>query len=420
MNDDTDPTDASTRRTCLQYGGALLASGLLAGCSGGDATPTDGTESASATPTPDSESDTVAASPETERPSTATGSYEACIEPVGCLSFEKVPETYIVNNGEWADMAFALGQRDGFLTATNMIPGFLFEPFGLDVPPESETTGLSATDWDKEVFYDRDPDVVLMDPNYMHKTGWDDAWDRDDTAEIRENVAPFFGNNILRRREFHDYRLYSLYEALERLADLFRERERYEALAATHDALQAEIDSRLPPAEDRPEVGLVNSASNPNEGTFYPMHTRVEGVEMKPYRDLGVDSAFPADLVEAGTIDYEQLLEVDPEILVFHWGIGTTGDGEGFSPEAFREQYVEPLESDSVASRLTAVEEGNVYPGAFGSQGPLVNLLQTEMVAQQLYPEEFGAFDAEQFPDVPAEHRLFDRQRVRDIVDGEI
>ncbi|WP_135364255.1 ABC transporter substrate-binding protein [Halosimplex halophilum] len=427
-DDDTEMTGETSRRTYLRYGGALVGGGLLAGCSSGEATPTDDGESgatatATETPTatPGTGADTATASPSAERSTaTAAGTYEACIEPVGCLAFDEVPETYIVNNGEWADMAFALGQRDGFLTATNMIPGFLFEPFDLDVPPESEATGLSATDWDKEVFYEQDPDVILMDPNYMHKTGWDDAWDRADTAEIRENVAPFFGNNILRRREFHDYRLYSLYEAFERLADLFRERERYEALAAVHDGLQAEIDSRLPPAAERPEIGLLNSASNPSEGTFYPMDTRVEGVEMKPYRDLGVGSAFPADLVEAGTIDYEQLLEVDPEILVFHWGIGTTGDGEGFSAEAFRERYVAPLEADSVGRRLTAVREGNVYPGAFGSQGPLVNLLQTEMVAQQLYPGEFGVFDADRFPDVPDEQRLFDRERVADIVAGNV
>ena len=345
-------------------------------------------------------------------------SYEACIEPAGCRTFEEVPETYMVNNGEWADMAFALGQRDGFLTATNMIPGFLFEPFGLDVPPESETTSLSAVNWDKEVFYEQDPDVILMDPNYMHGTGWDDSWDESDTQEISENVAPFFGNNILRRREFHDYKLYSLYGAFERLADLFQERERYEALTAVHDELQQEIQSRLPSEGENPTIGLVNSATDPSEGKFYPMDTGVEGIEMKPYRDLGIDSSFTSEQVEAGTIDYEQLLEVDPEIIVVHWGIGTTGDTDSFSPSAFREQFVEPMETDDVGSQLTAVQEGTVYPGAFGSQGPLVNLLQTEMVAQQLYPEEFGEFDPKAFPEVSEDKQLFDRQRVKDIIEG--
>ncbi|SFS97768.1 ABC transporter substrate-binding protein [Halostagnicola kamekurae] len=350
----------------------------------------------------------------------STNSHEACIEPAGCVTFEEIPETYIVNNGEWADMAFALGQRDGFVTSAYMIPGFLFEPFGLDVPPLSETESLSQTDWDKEMFFELDPDVILMDPNYMHKTGWDDAWDESDTEDIKELVAPFFGNNILRRREWHDYKLYSLYGALERLADLFDERERYEALADVHDSMQDEIQSRLPPTEERPEIGLINSASSPREGTFYPMRTQVEGVELKPYRDLDVGSAFSEKHVQGGTIGYEQLLEVDPEILVAHWGIGMTGDQNTFSPEAFREKYVRPLEEDPVGSQLTAVREGNVYPGAFGSQGPLVNLLQTELVAQQMYPDEFGAFELERFPEIPSEKQLFDRQHVRDIVAGRI
>lgn len=42
------------------------------------------------------------------------------------------------------------------------------------------------------------------------------------------------------------------------------------------------------------------------------------------------------------------------------------------------------------------------------------------MVAQQLYPEEFGAFEPEQFPAVPEEKQLFDRQRIIDIVNGDI
>ncbi|KAA9396631.1 ABC transporter substrate-binding protein [Haloarcula sp. CBA1130] len=347
-------------------------------------------------------------------------SYEACIEPIGCQTLESVPETYIVNNGEWADMAFALGQREGFLTSAYMIPGFLFKPFGLDVPPLSETESLSQTNWDKEIFYEQDPDVILMDPNYMHSTGWDESWDESDTDEISENVAPFFGNNILRRREWHDYKLYSMYEALERLAELFQERERYEALAEVHDELHQEVQSRLPPADERPEIALINSASNPNEGTFYPMRTQVEGVELKPYRDLDIRSAFTADHIESGTIDYETLLEVDPEVIVVHWGIGTTGDTDSFSPEAFAEQFVTPFEEDSTGSRLSAVQKGNVYPGAFGSQGPLVNLLQTEVVAQQLYPEEFGEFDAKKFPEVAADKQLFDRQRVTDIIQGHL
>jgi iron complex transport system substrate-binding protein len=352
-----------------------------------------------------------------------TNAYEACIEPAGCVTFQSVPESWLVYNGGWADMAFALGQRDGFLTAGNMIPGFFFDPFDLDVPSEDELAALSDWNgggWSKEVFYELDPDVILMDPNYMHGTGWDDDWDEADTRDVAENVAPFFGNNCRRRRGFHDYKLYSLYGAFERLADLFRERERYEAFAALHDEVRSEIRSRLPPESERPEVGLINGGSAPAKGKFYPLHTQGEGYEMKPYRDLDVKSAFSPEMEKGGQIDYERMLEVDPEIIIVHWGIGTTGGESSFSAEAFREQYVRPMAEDSVGRQLTAVREGRVYPGAYGEQGPIVNLLQTEMKAQQLYPGEFGTFAPERFPEVPEENRLFDRQRVRDIIAGDI
>lgn len=343
MSDHDTTPDARTRRDYLKYGGAVIGSGLLAGCSSGDG------DSGTATSTL-SESGTAG----TE---TATStSYEACIEPAGCQTFESVPETYLTYNGGWADMAFALGQRDGFITAGNMIPGFFFEPYGIDVPPADELPPLRSEGkgWDKELFFEYDPDVILMSPEYMHGVGWYDNWDEDDTQEIAETVAPFFGNNMRRRRDYHDHTLYTLYEGFDRLADLFQERERYEAFAAVHDELQTEIRSRLPPEAERPQVGLINGGSNPTEGTFYPLDTQAEGYEMKPYRDLAVESAFPEDL-EGGEADYETIFDVDPDIILVHWGIGTTGDTDSFSASAFREQYVTPMEDHPVGSQLTAV-----------------------------------------------------------------
>jgi len=401
-----------TRREYVKYGGAVIGGGLLAGCTGDEGA---GSESEPTSTATESDSSQEAETPTEEAPAT----YEACIEPSGCLSFEEVPETYVVYNGGWADMAFVLGQRDGFIGAGNMIPSFLFEPFGLDVPREEEVETVLWADggWDKETFYELDPDVFLISPEYMHGPEW--GWDEEDTEEIATNVAPFFGNNMRRRRPFHDHKLYTLYGGFERLADLFQERERYEAMAEVHDGLQGEIQSRLPPEGERPEVGLINGGSDPAKGEFFPLDTQDEGYEMKPYRDLGVESAF-ADELEGGEADYETLLEVDPDIILVHWGIGTTGDTDSFSAEAFREQYVTPMEENPVGSQLTAVQEANVYPGQYGEQGPLVNLLQTEMVAQQLYPNEFGEFDAESFPEVPEENQLFDRQGVREIINGDI
>ena len=173
----------------------------------------------------------------------------------------------------------------------------------------------------------------------------------------------------------------------------------------------------MPPESERPRIGLINSGSEPSKGKFYLLNTQGEGYENKPYRDLDVASAFSEEM--EGWADYETMLEIDPEIIMVHWGIETTGDTNSFSARAFREQYVTPMENDPIGSKLTAVQNDDVYPGQYGEQGPLVNLIQTEMVAQQLYPEEFGAFDPKSFPEVPGENQLFDRQRVADIINGD-
>jgi len=63
-------------------------------------------------------------------------------------------------------MAFALGQREGFLTAGNMIPGFIFEPFDLDIPPQDELPALVN----------------------LYGTDWNDDWDESDTREITDGL----------------------------------------------------------------------------------------------------------------------------------------------------------------------------------------------------------------------------------------
>lgn len=120
MSNGTDDTEESTRRDFVAYGGAVVGGGLLAGCTGssdpdgGDSGDAEGTE----TETPADEETTTDEVTETEETAagerTETGeptAYEACIEPVGCLTFEEAPETYAVYNGAWADEAFALGQQ---------------------------------------------------------------------------------------------------------------------------------------------------------------------------------------------------------------------------------------------------------------------------------------------------------------------
>lgn len=255
---------------------------------------------------------------------------------------------------------------------------------------------------DKEVFYEMDADVHLMDPN-LPRIYFE--WDESDIAEIEENVAPFFGSFIRRERDEEwgeSYEFYTLYEAFEIVAQVFDRQERYEAFSELHDEMLAEIDSRLPPAEERPAIGLLNGGSAPEAGEFYVMDIADEGYEMKQYRDLGIENAFEGvETGENGQTDYETLLEYDPDQLFVHWGITET-------EEDFYETYVRPMEESSAGSQLTAVRNDAVYPAGTAEQGPITNLFRTEMLARDQYPEEFG------------ETELFDRERVAEIVNGEV
>jgi iron complex transport system substrate-binding protein len=102
--------------------------------------------------------------------------------------------------------------------------------------------------------------------------------------------------------------------------------------------------------------------------------------------------------------------------------VALTDDEGDFSPHRFEERFVRPMEEDPIGSRLTAVQEGRVYPGAGGRyrQGPTVHLFRTELAARQRYPDEFGAFDPGRFPSAPEDEQPFDRERVTDVTEGEI
>lgn len=396
-------TSGPTRRDALKYGGAVAAGGLLAGCS--DIAGERGT-------------------------STATGSYTVEMFPVGEVEFDAVPESVTTYNMGWADMVVSLGQVDKLRTNRLPAPTLFYDRFDVDYD----------TDWPalwqdggmpKEVFYEYDPDAFLIDPNMIQ--AWDDNWDDSDVEEIETNVAPFFGchnrrmSNQWQTELGYPEQAPSMLEAFDKVGTVLDARPRAEAWLELHDELQASVQSRLPSDETTPSIGLINSGSSPETGEFYAMDLADNGYEKKPYRDLGLvdDDAFEGvETGQYGLTDYETLLEVDPDIIIVHWGITTgsvTFGGDGaFDGEQFRSQFVEPMENHDVGSELTAVQEGRVLPGPTAEQGPLVNAFQTELTARLLFPEEFGDLDLDAPLDVPESERLFDRQRVRDILSGDI
>ena len=76
--------------------------------------------------------------------------------------------------------------------------------------------------------------------------------------------------------------------------------------------------------------------------------------------------------------------------------------------EEFEGTVLEYMRNHDVASELTAVQEGRVVRGGPIYQGPVQHLFTLEAGAQALYPEEFGG------------EELFDRDRVAEIVRGEL
>jgi ABC-type Fe3+-hydroxamate transport system substrate-binding protein len=407
-----------TRRDYLTYGGVVVGGGLLAGCagqSGSGSTPeSDGTDSG---PTNENETEETA---ETDAAWTAT------MPPVGELDFDAAPESLFDSEGFVADIATALGHGD-------VVDAFSYEKWptqfyeelsGVDPKTDFDTSLMADGAADKEVFYEIDPDLVTIDPNLM--LGWE--LDAADIEEIQENVGPIFGqrargprpNGFYQYGDGEPYPYLDLYEQTEIYGRVFREQERASAIVEANRELIDEVTERLPPESERPSVMVGGIWDKVYANVIYFEETTPEVVRdgevrtysKKQYRELGVVNAF-ADASYGSpfwtTTDGEGLLETDPDVIFVDNGIADS--------EFFEEQR-RKLREDPVMSEVAAVENDRIYPGGTAVQGPIVNMFQTEMVAKQLYPEEFGEWRG--LGETPEDERLFDRQRVSDIVNGDI
>jgi len=400
---------AATRRNYLKYGGSIVCASLLAGCGGGDSEEST-TEPAPAATTAETETETTTEAPidsgeetTTSAPETTTedGSYSVSIEPVGTVEFESVPETWFPYTGDYADMGVALGQADG-LAAIGVRRRFGSHLYG-ELPDvsvdKSELTELWQDGTDKELFFELDADVHVIDPNFITNQL---QLEQQDVDEIRENVAPFFGNTSFTQvYDWHDYRHYSMYEAFEKLAAVFQERERYEAFEAYHDEIISSVEGRLP--EETPDIAVLVPGDVPPD-SFWPYRIG-SGMQSKHWNDLSVGDALAKnDVTDAqaggGKIDYEKLLEIDPDVIAVRLAGNIT-------QEWVDENIVEHMRDHPIASELTAVQNDRVVYGGMTYKGPIIHLFLLEGTAQRLYPDEFGG------------EQLFDRGRVSDIVNGE-
>jgi iron complex transport system substrate-binding protein len=387
--------EAPTRRDYLKYGGAVIGGGLLAGCAGQadkGSTPAE-TNTATETHTP--------AETATETTTETNTSYSVSMVPVGDVTFESVPETWVANNGSWADMGIALGlEPPEAVWLTSRYHTQYYDTIPDVSVDKSDMVSLYQDGVSKELFYELDGDVHVMDPNFLMNrfTGWKQS----DVDEIRENVAPLFGNCIYAQHyPWHDdYRYYTLYEGFEKLAQVFKRTDRYEAFEQVHADFQQNLAPVVPGSGARPSVAVLWGVGDQPE-KFYP-YIIGDGTGFKHLRDLGVRDALASTDIKdfhgsRAAIDLETLLEVDPEVLLLR-------GYESKSEDEFQNTVVSFLTNHNTASELTAVKNGDVYRAGGLYQGPITNLVLTERTARQLY-----GFEGE----------LFDRQRVADIVNGE-
>ncbi|WP_066418223.1 ABC transporter substrate-binding protein [Halorubrum aethiopicum] len=392
-----------TRRDYLTYGGAVVGGGLLAGCTGGsdaESAPTtdrtaneSGSDSASSTPSSGSES--------AEESSSTDGAYSVTMEPVGTVEFDRVPATIAPFTADYIDMLVALGHADAVQSIwyRGRYKTIHYEELdGVSIDLDG-LTQLWNDGVSKELFYEMNADLHLIDPHEL--TDWLGAWDRDDLEEVRTNVAPFLGNLIFRRTDdWHDYRYYSLYEAFEKVAEIVRERERFEAIRSIHDELVTDVQSRLPAPEDRPDAALVFAGTEPEE--FTPYRIDGQGANKEHFHALGISDAFAGTDVEgysgSQSLDYEALLEVDPDSLLLRY------HREGMTRAEFEDTVLAYLKEHELGSQLTAVEEDRVFRGGPIYAGPLHNLFMIERYAKGYYPGEF------------TEDELIDRDRLSRII----
>jgi len=410
-SDNTIRHEAPTRRDYVKYGGAVVGGGLLAGCAGDSdsaSTPSDtATETAEDTATP-TEEDT---------------SYEACIEPNGCYTFEEVPETIVTYEQTVTDILIALDQTDGLLATAipdrfptmyiDQLPGVSFDPDGVD--NAVQVAG-------KEPFYEWNADVHLIDHrNAKNRFELEDA----DIEELEENVGLFYGS-YLRRPDYDGGVYYDLFEGVEKIAEVFQVESNAEALSALHADLVQRIQNKLPPVSERPSIAYyTNNWWEEGTDTFL-FDPRQDGAQFGPFHDLETADNYEFTDIhqERGeslvTGDEELLLELNPDVLILHGGLGNLRDAE-----RDYEKLYGPLEENEITSQVTAIQEERAYPIHDNVAGPIGRLFLTEMFAKVLYPDQFGEHPGASPPyeglkdPLPEDEWLFDRREPADIITSE-
>jgi ABC-type Fe3+-hydroxamate transport system substrate-binding protein len=410
--------DTPTRRTYLKRTGALVGAGLVAGCSGDS----DATTETSSSATDSETATTEAATAEQTDSETATAApnYATELAPVGSVTLDSPPENVFTHFPWFPDMASALGRGDtvnslwweGTAAGLDYFTAE-FDDFDIEWADEATEYGFS-----KERLYELDSDLHLVDPAWVTTQ---DNWTRDDVDEIADNVGPWLGNYY---SSYHasppdewadEYEYYTLWETFGRVAALYGEQSRYEALASVHDDLLETVEDGLPAESDRPTVAYLSISEDLS--SIYRLRLNAPGYWNSHTRPLGATDAFGGEEFSGpfAQVDMEALAEADPDVVLALWTVTDTFDFGTLTRN---------LEDDPVGGELTAVRNGRVYPQGTRWQGPLMNLFQLEMTAKQLYPDQFGAWpeyeSGDDYPEFGADEQLFDHRRVADVLAGDV
>jgi iron complex transport system substrate-binding protein len=383
--------EVPTRRGFLTASGAVVGAGLVAGCTGsGREDPTETTDGTA-----------------TSTDTSGDASYTVDTAPVGPVEFDEPPERVTHFFPDYGDMAVALGHGDSVLSMglpSRFHTDYYDELEGVDFDVGSLTKLNGDSGIDKEVFYELDGDLHLIDPRWLVNNGFF-GLDESDVEELRNNVAPFVGNTIFRRTDgWHDYRYYTLYEAFEKVAEIHRETERFERLEAFHDEYLARVQAELPPADARPNALLTFAAGDEPEA-FFPYRVSDRGTNKKQFHDLGITDALAGTSIDGlsttdrGQIDYETMLEVDPDSILVR-------GHEEKSRTGFEDTVLTFMKNHDTASELTAVRNDAVFRGGPIYSGPLHHLFLLERYATGYFPETYSG-------------ELFDREELAGIVTGE-
>jgi iron complex transport system substrate-binding protein len=374
-----DSGSGRTRRDVLTTGAGVGVAAALAGCTGGFAA--------------DDDDDGGSGDP-----------YTVSMVPTGDVTLDGVPESVTNYFPGYADMAVALGHGDSINSVgvkSRYYTGVYDELDGVSIDKEPFTE-LYQGGIDTEVFYELAGDLHLIDPNWLLNNfgGVEQA----EIDELAENVAPFLGNTIFRRTDsWHDYRYYTMYEAFEKVAEVYQETERFRSFQSFHDDLLASVQADLPPARERPN-GLLCFAAGDEPELFYPARLSDKGTSKKQFHDLGISDALAGSGVEGlstndrGQIDYEAMLEVDPDSILIR-------GHETKTEQEFRDTVLSFMQDHDTASQLTAVQEGRVFRGGPIYEGPIQNLFLTERFATAYFPDVYSG-------------ELFDRDELAGIITG--